>query len=164
MADDVKAEGRVEPVLDGAGLRIGIAASRFNDHITVRLLDGARRGLARTGVASDDITEVWVPGAFELPVAASGLVRSGRIDAVVCVGCVIRGETAHFELVAGQCASGIQLVAVTTGFPVLFGVLTVDTLDQALARSEPDGGHNVGDEAALGAVEMARMLEGLRRA
>ena len=161
MADDVKAEGRVEPVLDGAGLRIGIAASRFNDHVTLRLLEGARRGLARTGVASGDITEVWVPGAFELPVAASGLIRSGRIDAVVCVGCVIRGETAHFDLVAGQCASGIQLVAVTTGFPVLFGVLTVDTLEQALARSEADGGHNVGDEAALGAVEMARLLEGL---
>jgi 6,7-dimethyl-8-ribityllumazine synthase len=164
VADDVKAEGRVEPVLDGHGLRVGIAASRFNDHITLRLLDGARRGLAGTGVAATDITEVWVPGAFELPVAANGLIRSGRIDAVVCVGCVIRGETFHFELVAGQCASGIQLVGVTTGFPVLFGVVTVDTLEQAVARSEPAGGHNVGEEAALGAVEMARLLQGLRPA
>jgi 6,7-dimethyl-8-ribityllumazine synthase len=164
VADDVRAEDRVEPELDGAGLRIGVAASRFNDHITVRLLDGVRRGLARTGVAAGDITEVWVPGAFELPAAANGLIRSGRIDAVVCIGCVIRGETFHFELVAGQCATGIQLVTVTTGFPVLFGVVTVDTLEQALARSEPAGGHNVGEEAALGAVEMARLVHGLRPA
>jgi 6,7-dimethyl-8-ribityllumazine synthase len=164
VADDVKAEGRVEPVLDGRGLRIGVAASRFNDHVTLRLLDGVRRGLAGTGVDGGDITEVWVPGAFELPVAAMGLVRSGRIDAVVGVGCVIRGETFHFELVAGECASGIQHVAITTGFPVLFGVVTVDTLEQALARSEPAGGHNVGEEAALGAVEMAGVLRALRPA
>jgi 6,7-dimethyl-8-ribityllumazine synthase len=164
VADDVKAEGRAEPELDGGGLRIGVAASRFNDHVTLRLLDGVRRGLAGTGVATGDVTEVWVPGAFELPAAANGLIRSGRIDAVVCIGCVIRGETFHFELVAGQCATGIQLVTVTTGFPVLFGVVTVDTLEQALARSEPAGGHNVGEEAALGAVEMARLLHGLRPA
>jgi 6,7-dimethyl-8-ribityllumazine synthase len=153
VADDLKAEDRVEPELDGRGLRIGIAASRFNDHVTRRLFEGVRRGLAGTGVAEADITEVWVPGAFELPAAANGLIRSGRIDAVVCIGCVIRGETFH-----------IQLVAVTTGFPVLFGVVTVDTLEQALARSEPAGGHNVGEEAALGAVEMARLLQGLRPA
>jgi len=162
VADDVKAEGRVEPQLDGRGLRIGVAASRFNDHVTLRLLDGVRRGLARTGVAAEDVTEVWVPGAFELPTAAGALVRSGRIDAVVCVGCVIRGETFHFELVAGQCASGIQQVSIATGYPVLFGVVTVDTLEQAMARSEPAGGHNVGEEAALGAVEMARLAQGLR--
>ena len=93
-----------------------------------------------------------------------GLVRSGRIDAVVCVGCVIRGETFHFELVAGECASGIQHVAITTGCPVLFGVVTVDTLEQAMARSEAAGGHNVGEEAALGAVEMAGVLRALRPA
>jgi len=162
VADDVKAEGRVEPELDGRGLRIGVAASRFNDHVTLRLLDGVHRGLARTGVAAEDVTEVWVPGAFELPAAAGALVRSGRIDAVVCVGCVIRGETFHFELVAGQCASGIQQVSIATGYPVLFGVVTVDTLEQAMARSEPAGGHNVGEEAALGAVEMARLVRGLR--
>ena len=158
----MKAEGRVAPVLDGAGLRIGVAASRFNDHITLRLLDGARRGLAAVSVAPADVVEVWVPGAFELPLAANGLARSGYIDAIVCVGCVIRGETAHFEHVATQCASGIQQVSLTTGVPVLFGVLTVETLEQALARSEPPGGHNVGEEAALGAVEMARLLDTLR--
>lgn len=160
MADDVKAAGRVEPDLDGAGLRIGVAASRFNDHVTVRLLEGVHRGLAACGVAGADIVEAWVPGAFELPVAANGLARSGRVDAVVCVGCVIRGETAHFDHVAGQCAAGIQHVSLTTGIPVLFGVLTVDTLEQALARSEPPGGHNVGEEAAEGAIEMARLLAG----
>jgi 6,7-dimethyl-8-ribityllumazine synthase len=99
-----------------------------------------------------------------LPMAANGLARSGRIDAVVCVGCVIRGETAHFEHVATQCASGIQQVSLATGVPVLFGVLTVETVEQALARSEPAGGHNVGEEAALGAVEMARLLAMLRPA
>lgn len=164
MADDLKSEDRVGPVYDGTGLRIGIAASRFNDHITVRLLDGVRRGLATAGVASADVVELWVPGAFELPLAANGLARSGRIDAVVCVGCVIRGETAHFEHVATQCASGIQQVSLATGVPVLFGVLTVETVEQALARSEAAGGHNVGEEAALGAVEMARLLAMLRPA
>ena len=162
MADDVKADDRDAPVLDGRGLRIGVAASRFNDHVTRRLVDGVRRGLAGCGVADGDVIEVWVPGAFELPVAASALVRSGRVDAVVCVGCVIRGETFHFEMVATQCASGIQRVSIDTGVPVLFGVLTVDTLEQARVRSEPAGGHNVGEEAAQGAVEMARLVASLR--
>jgi 6,7-dimethyl-8-ribityllumazine synthase len=162
MADDVKAAGRVPPVLDGHGLRIGLAASRFNDHVTVRLLDGARRALAACGVAAADVLDVWVPGAFELPLAARALATSGRVDAIVCVGCVIRGDTAHFEHVSTQCASGIQRVALDTGVPVMFGALTVDTLDQALERSEPAGGHNAGEEAALGAVEMARLVQNLR--
>jgi 6,7-dimethyl-8-ribityllumazine synthase len=161
VADDVKSAGRVPPKLDGHGLRVGVAASRFNDHVTLRLLDGARRALDRVGVAADDVTEVWVPGAFELPLAARALAASGQIDAVVCVGCVIRGDTAHFEHVASQCAGGIQRVALDTGVPVMFGVLTVDTLEQALARSEPPGGHNGGEEAALGAVEMARLVQRL---
>jgi 6,7-dimethyl-8-ribityllumazine synthase len=162
VADDVKAAGRVPPVLDGRGLRLGLAASRFNDHVTLRLLDGARRALTGCGVADGDVVDVWVPGAFELPLAARALAASGRVDAVVCVGCVIRGDTAHFEHVATQCASGIQRVGLDTGVPVMFGVLTVDTLEQALERSEPAGGHNVGGEAALGAVEMARMVHQLR--
>jgi 6,7-dimethyl-8-ribityllumazine synthase len=106
--------------------------------------------------------EVWVPGAFELPLAARALAGSGQVDAVVCLGCVIRGDTAHFEHVAGQCAAGIQRVSLDTGMPVLFGVLTVDTLEQALERSEPAGGHNVGEEAVLGAVEMALLVTRLR--
>jgi 6,7-dimethyl-8-ribityllumazine synthase len=158
VAGDVKAAGHAPPVLDGRGLRVGIAASRFNDLVTLRLLEGVRRGLEETGVPSDGITEVWVPGAFELPMAAQALIRSGGVDAVVCIGCVIRGETAHFEHVATQCASGIQRVALDTGVPVLFGVLTTESLEQALARSEPAGGHNSGEDAARGAVEMARLV------
>jgi 6,7-dimethyl-8-ribityllumazine synthase len=158
MARDVKSAGSAPPVLDGRGVRVGIAASRFNDVVTLRLLEGVHRGLDSTGVSADDITEVWVPGAFELPTAAKALIGSGRVDAVVCIGCVIRGETAHFEHVATQCASGIQRVALDTGVPVLFGVLTTETLEQALARSEPAGGHNSGEDAARGAVEMAALL------
>ena len=105
------------PTRDGAGLRIAVAASRFNDHVTLRLLDGVRRGLAGCGVRPDDVTEVWVPGAFELPLAARTLVAGGQVDAVVCVGCVIRGDTYHFELVAEQCAAGVQRVALDTGVP-----------------------------------------------
>jgi 6,7-dimethyl-8-ribityllumazine synthase len=161
MARDVKAAGSAAPVLDGRGMRVGIAASRFNDIVTLRLLEGVHRGLEGTGVPAEGITEVWVPGAFELPIAAQALIRSGRVDAVVCIGCVIKGETAHFEHVAGQCASGIQRVALDTGVPVLFGVLTTDTLEQALARSEPAGGHNSGEDAARGAVEMAALMNGL---
>jgi 6,7-dimethyl-8-ribityllumazine synthase len=158
VAGDVKAAGHAPPILDGRGLRVGIAASRFNDVVTLRLLEGVRRGLEDTGVPTDGITEVWVPGAFELPLAAQALIRSGKVDAVVCIGCVIRGETAHFEHVATQCASGIQRVALDTGVPVLFGVLTTESLEQALARSEPAGGHNSGEDAARGAVEMATLV------
>jgi 6,7-dimethyl-8-ribityllumazine synthase len=161
MARDVKAAGSAAPVLDGRGMRVGIAASRFNDVVTLRLLEGVHRGLETIGVSAGGITEAWVPGAFELPMAAQALIRSGRVDAVVCIGCVIRGETAHFEHVAGQCASGIQRVALDTGVPVLFGVLTTDTLEQALARSEPAGGHNSGEDAARGAVEMVALMNGL---
>jgi len=162
MAGDVKAADRREPERDGRGLRVAIAASRFNDHITVRLLEGARRGLATCGVHAGDVAETWVPGAFELPFAAQTLATSNRFDAVICVGCVIRGDTYHFEVVAEQCASGVQRVALDTGMPVMFGVLTTETLEQALERSEPAGGHNVGEEAALGAVEMARLAARVR--
>ncbi|MDQ1425867.1 MAG: 6,7-dimethyl-8-ribityllumazine synthase [Acidimicrobiaceae bacterium] len=158
MAHDVKAAGNAPPVLDGSDLRVGIAASRFNDVITLRLLEGVHRGLRSAAVPADGITETWVPGAFELPIAAQALIASGRVDAVVCIGCVIRGDTAHFEHVATQCASGIQRVALDTGVPVLFGVLTTENLDQALARSEPEGGHNTGEDAAHAAVEMAALM------
>jgi 6,7-dimethyl-8-ribityllumazine synthase len=109
-------------------------------------------------VADDDVTVVWVPGSFELPLTAKTFAMSGSIDAVICIGCVIRGDTAHFELVAGECARGIQQVGLETGVPTVFGVLTTENLDQALCRSEPAGGHNVGEEAAQTAVEMARLL------
>ncbi len=161
VAEDVRTPDRPAVALDGAGLRVGLAASRFNDAVTVRLVAGARRGLAAAGVAEADTVEVWVPGALELPVAARSLAVDAGVDAVVCVGCVIRGETYHFEVVANGCASGVQRVALDTGVPVLFGVLTVDTLEQALARAEEAGGRNAGEEAALGAVELAVLLRRL---
>lgn len=157
MADDVRSEHRIDPDLNGSGLRIAVVASRFNDHVTLRLLDGVRRGLADLGVT--DVREHWVPGAFELPFAAKTLARAGRVDGVVCIGCVIRGETTHYEEVAGQCAAGIQQAQLDTGVPVAFGVLTTENLDQALARSEEAGGHNVGEDGARAVVEMIRLVE-----
>ena len=163
MAQDVRFAGREEPVLDGAGLRIAVVCGRFNDHVTVRLLEGVRRGLAACKVADADVTEAWVPGAFEIPLTAKAFARSGRVDAVVCIGSVIRGDTAHFDFVAGQCAEGIQRVGLETDVPIVFGVLTTEDLDQALCRSEPAGGHNVGEEGARTAVEMANLLASIRR-
>jgi 6,7-dimethyl-8-ribityllumazine synthase len=136
---------------------------RFNDHVTVRLLEGVERGLRGCKVAADDVTVVWVPGSFELPLTAKTFAMSGAVDAVICIGCVIRGDTAHFELVAGECARGIQQVGLDTGLPIVFGVLTTESLDQAMCRSEPAGGHNVGEEAAQTAVEMARLLTSIAK-
>ena len=143
----------VQGAADGTGLRVAVVAARFNEVVTAALVDGAVEGLRRVGVADEAITVAWVPGAFEIPLAARAL--ASRADAVICLGCVIRGETAHFEHVAGQAAAGIMRVGLDTGVPVVFGVLTTESLDQALARSEEQpGGHNVGEEAAAVAVEM----------
>ena len=141
----------------GTGLRVGLVRSRWNAEIVDRLADGARRGLTGTGVLESDIVEVSVPGSFEIPFAARVLAGSGQVDAVVCVGMVLRGETTHYELVAGECAAGIQQVQLTSGVPVGFGVLAVENEAQALARSEGPEGHNVGEEAAWAAVEMTRL-------
>jgi 6,7-dimethyl-8-ribityllumazine synthase len=154
MAENVTSAEAPAAELDGRGVRVAIVAARFNSHVTVRLLDGARRGLAATGVDDGSVSVTWVPGAFEIPLAAQWLASSGEYDAVICLGCVIRGETAHFEHVAGQCASGIMRVGLDTGRPVVFGVLTTENLAQAMARSAEPGGHNVGEEAAAVAVEM----------
>lgn len=139
---------------DGSSLSIGIVCGRFNDHITTALLDGAKRGLDRCQVKSDNIDTVWVPGAFEVPLAAISMARTGIYDAIITLGAVIRGDTAHFDFVAGECARGIQNAQLETGVPIMFGVLTVDTNQQAIDRSGP-GHDNKGDEAAVGAVEMA---------
>ena len=147
--------------LDGTGLRVAILGARFNDHIVSALRDGARRGLQRLGVADADIMEVWVPGAFELPLGAKALAETGKVDAVICLGTVIRGDTPHFDYVCGEAARGIQDVQLATGIPVMFGVLTVNTEQQALDRSGP-GIDNKGDEAAVGAVEMALLIKCLR--
>lgn len=162
MSSDAKAAERVEPTLDGSGVRVAVLCSRFNDLVTFRLLDGARRGLAAAGVGAGDVTVAWVPGAFELPFAAKAHALSGEFDAVIVLGAVIRGETTHYELVAGECARGVQDVQLATGIPVLFGVLTTENLDQALARSEGPGGHNVGEECGLGAVEVVGLVRPLR--
>jgi 6,7-dimethyl-8-ribityllumazine synthase len=145
--------------LDGAGLRIGLVRARWNAGIVDRLAEGTERGLKDLGVAPDDVVEVSVPGSFEIPLGARALASSGRVDAVICIGAVIRGETSHYDIVAGECAHGVQQVQLTTGVPVAFGVLTTEDEAQALARSEGPGGHNVGEEAAAVAVEMARMVE-----
>jgi 6,7-dimethyl-8-ribityllumazine synthase len=154
--------GAQMPDIDGAGLRIGIISARFNDHIVVPLRDGARRALSRTGVANGDITEAWVPGAFELPLAAKALAETGKVDAVICLGTVIRGDTPHFDYVCNEAARGIQQAQLDTGVPVMFGVLTVDTEQQALDRVEGKVMTNKGEEAAEGAVEMALLLKCLR--
>lgn len=143
--------------LSGTGLTIGLVRARWNDTIVDRLSEGVHRALAETKVTR--IIEESVPGCFEIPLAAKYLAESGQVDAVVCIGAVIRGETTHYELVAGECGRGVQDVQLSTGVPVMFGVLTVENEAQALARSEAEGGHNVGQEAAMGAVEMARFAQ-----
>ncbi len=142
---------------NGTGLRFGIACAFFNGGITLRLLNGALEALSEMGTDGGDITVAWAPGAFELPLVARAFAQAGKIDAVLCFGAVIRGDTGHYDFVAGQCASGIQQVQLATGVPVVFGVLTTDTLAQALERSEPDR-TNKGREAAQAGVEMVRLL------
>lgn len=142
--------------LTGVGLRVGLLSARWNTEIVERLQVGATEMLQNLGVRQ--LSELSVPGCFELPFACRSMAMSGEVDAIVCVGAVLRGETTHYELVAGECGSGIQQVQLDTGVPIGFGVLTVENVDQALQRSEPEG-HNVGAEAAAVAVEMARFVQ-----
>ncbi len=146
----------LEGALEGAGLRICIVVSRWNEFVTRRLLEGAEKVLRERGLTDDAVTVAWVPGAFELPTAATWAAGSGAFDAVICLGAVIRGETAHFEYVAGGAAEGIRQAAQSTGVPVIFGVLTVDTVEQALSRTGGKDGHK-GEEAAQAAIEMANL-------
>jgi 6,7-dimethyl-8-ribityllumazine synthase len=145
--------------LSGAGVRVGIVRSRWNLDIVDRLHDGARRGLRALGVTDADVIEETVPGSFELPMGARVLATSGRVDAIICLGCVIRGETTHYEIVGESAAGGIQQVQLNTGIPVAFGVLTVEDMNQAMDRSQGPGGHNVGEDSAIVAVEMARLAQ-----
>jgi len=157
MSTNFRAGHDLTGTVDGTGMRVAIVCGRFNDLITNRLLDGALGGLAVHGVAESDVSVAWVPGAFEIPLAAQAFARSGRFDAVIALGCVIRGDTAHFEYVAGPCAEGIQQVALESGLPVIFGVLTTENLEQSLIRSEPEG-DNKGEESARTAIEMVDLL------
>jgi 6,7-dimethyl-8-ribityllumazine synthase len=149
-----------EGTFDGRGARVAVLASRFNETVGRRLVDGALDCLRRHGVAETDITVVWVPGAFELPAAAQRLAASGEVDALVCVGAVIRGETAHFDYVAGHAANGIGEVALRTGIPIGFGVLTTENSEQAFDRAGGKAG-NKGFEAALAALEMMNLFSSL---
>jgi 6,7-dimethyl-8-ribityllumazine synthase len=142
------------------GRRFAVVAARFNELVVGKLVEGAVACLRAHGVAEDDIEVAWVPGAFELPLAARLVAGTGTYDAVVCLGAVIRGETAHFDHVAGQAAAGIREAAEATGVPVIFGVLTTDTLQQAMDRTGGKHG-NKGWDAAMAAMEMASLLEQL---
>jgi len=142
------------------GLRFAIVASRFNELIVRRLLGGALDALKRHGAAEDSIDTAWVPGGFELPLIAGKLAESGKYDAVICIGAIIRGATPHFEFVAAEAAKGIAQVALRTGMPVIYGVLTADTIEQAIERAGTKAG-NRGTDAALAAIEMANLLREL---
>ena len=146
--------------LDGRGLRVGLVVSRFNDFICERLELGAIDCLLRHGVAEDDLTVVRVPGAMEIPVTAQRMARSGRYDAIICVGCVIRGETAHYDQVCAEVTRGVGAAALDSGLPVTFGVLTVDNLQQALERAGAKGS-NKGWDAALAAIEMVSLFKAM---
>jgi 6,7-dimethyl-8-ribityllumazine synthase len=146
--------------LNGSGLRVAVAVARFNDFITDRLLTGALDGLRRHGVDDGSITVARVPGAFELPLVCQRLAATGDFDAVIALGAVIRGATGHYEVVAGQCASGIQSAQLATGVPIVFGVLTTDTVEQAIERAGTKAG-NKGFEAAATAIEAADLLRQL---
>lgn len=147
-----------EGLLTGRGLRIGIVVGRFNEFIGGKLLDGANDALIRHEVAADDIDVAWVPGSFEIPLVAKRMAESGRYDAVICLGAVIRGATSHFDYVANEVSKGIASVGLETGLPVIFGVLTTDTIEQAIERAGTKAG-NKGFEAAMTAIEMANLLK-----
>jgi 6,7-dimethyl-8-ribityllumazine synthase len=146
--------------LRGEGLRVAIAASRFNEAIVTRLVDGAVDGLCRHGVSREAIDVAWAPGAFELPLVAGRLASSGNYDAVITLGAVIRGATGHYDFVAGQCAAGVQRAQLDAGVPIVFGVLTTDTIEQAIERAGTKAG-NKGFEGAAAAIEMANLLSRL---
>ena len=152
-----------EGALDATGMRIAIVAGRFNDHITRPLLQGARHVLEQSGAEPAPV--YWVPGAFEIPLVAQRLAAAGGCDAVICLGAVIRGDTPHFEYVAGECARGLMDVGLETGVPVVFGVLTTDDLEQARARSGGPACNGVacnkGEESAVTAIEMVDLLRQL---
>ena len=149
-----------EGMLDAGGSHFAIVVSRFNELITSKLLAGALDCLKRHGCGEEDIEVAWVPGAFELPLVAQKLARSGRFDVVICLGAIVRSDTPHFEYVAGEAAKGIGQVGLDTGVPVTFGVITADNVEQAIERVGVRSG-NRGWDAALNAIEMANLLKGL---
>jgi 6,7-dimethyl-8-ribityllumazine synthase len=150
----------IEGDLQGKGRKIGIIVARFNSFISEKLLEGALDSLVRSGVADDDIDVARVPGAFEIPLVAQKMAGSGKYDAVICIGVVIRGATPHFEYVAGEVAKGTAQVMLETGVPVLFGVLTTESIEQAIERAGTKAG-NKGSDVAVAAIEMINLVEKL---
>ncbi len=149
-----------EGSLVGKGLKFGIVVSRFNEFITNKLLTGAQDALKRHDVADEDVEVAWVPGAFEIPVVARKLAQSKKYDAVICLGAVVRGSTPHFEYVASEVSKGIAKISLETGLPVTYGVVTADTLEQAIERAGTKAG-NRGFDAAVDAIEMANLMKNL---
>ena len=149
-----------EGKLVSEGIRVGIVAARFNEFIVSQLLSGCEDGLLRHGVRSEDIAVAWVPGAFEIPLAAQAMAKSGKYDAVITLGAVIRGATSHYDYVCAEVSKGVANVSLATGVPVLFGVLTTDTIEQAIERAGTKAG-NKGAECAQGAIEMVNLLRGM---
>ena len=149
-----------EGMLLGKGLRFGVVVSRFNEFITQKLLEGAQDALLRHGVNETDIDIAWVPGSFEIPVIAKKLARSKKYDAVICLGTVVRGGTPHFDYIATEVTKGIAQVGLETGLPVVYGIITADTLEQAIERAGTKMG-NRGSEAAKDAIEMANLLKSI---
>lgn len=139
------------------GMKVGIVASRFNEFITNKLLNGAVDGLVRHGVDESNITAAWIPGAFEIPVVAQKMARSGKYDAVICVGAVIRGSTTHYDYVCNEVSKGIAHVSLETGIPVMFGVVTTENIEQAIERAGTKAG-NKGYDCALSAIEMVNLM------
>ena len=144
------------------GMKVGIVAARFNEFITSKLLSGAMDGLLRHEVREEDIHVAWVPGAFEIPVIAARMARSGKYDAVICLGAVIRGSTSHYDYVCSEVSKGVAQVALNSDIPVMFGVLTTDTIEQAVERAGTKAS-NKGSECALGAIEMVNLIRELER-
>jgi len=151
-----------EGTLLGEGLRFGVVVSRFNEFITTRLLEGAKDALLRHGVKEGDIDVAWTPGSFEIPLIARKMAEMGRYAAIICLGAVIRGGTPHFEYIATEVSKGIAQVALETGLPVLYGVVTADTLEQAIERAGTKMG-NAGFQAAMSAIEMANLVKTITR-
>ena len=144
----------------GTGLKVGIVAARFNEFIVGKLVSGAQDALVRHGVDTDDIEIAWVPGAFEIPLIAQKMAQSGKYDMVLCLGAVIRGSTSHYDLVCNECAKGVAQVSLASGIPVLFGVVTTDTIEQAIERAGTKAG-NKGYDVACSGIEMANLIKGL---
>jgi 6,7-dimethyl-8-ribityllumazine synthase len=149
--------------LDATGMRVAIVVGRFNDFVAQRLLEGSIDALVRHGAAADDLTVIWVPGSFEIPLAAQEIAEQGRVDAIVCLGVVIRGETPHFDFVAGEASRGVGGIGLRARIPTAFGIVTTETLEQAIDRAGGKQG-NKGADAALAAVEMVSLLRALRAA